>query len=261
LDLTTRVPALRMTESRHILGVRVDATTYRDAAQEILAWAESGESRYVCCGCVNHIIEARDSLDFQKVMAEADLVTTDGMPLVWFLRLLGLRHATRVYGPNLMQAVLQGAAAAGVPIGLFGGSEPVLRQLVHRITARFPGIRIAYAESPPFRPMTDEENQRTVAAIREAGVRILFIGLSTPKQDRWMHAHRGRIPAVMLGVGAAFDFLAGAKPQAPPWIQHSGFEWLFRLATEPRRLGRRYLRQNPRFAVLALMQILRKRFS
>lgn len=249
-----------MMDSRQILGVRVDATTYRDAASRILDWASRRESRYVCCASVNNIMEAHDSSDFRKVMTDADLVTSDGMPLVWLLRILGVRGATRVYGPDLMPIVLRAAADAGVPVGLFGGSEAVLEKLRLRIRARFPAIRIAYSESPPFRPMTADEDQRTVQSIHDAGVRILFVGLSTPKQDRWMNAHRGRIPAVMLGVGAAFDFLAGSKPQAPLWMQRSGLEWLFRLATEPRRLGIRYLRHNPRFAVLALTQLLRERF-
>jgi N-acetylglucosaminyldiphosphoundecaprenol N-acetyl-beta-D-mannosaminyltransferase len=126
--------------------------------------------------------------------------------------------------------------------------------------ARFPDLRITYAYAPPFRSLTPEEDDEVVRAIRKAGVRILFVGLGSPKQDRWMHAHHGRIAAVMLGVGAAFDFLAGTKPQAPRWMQARGLEWLFRLCTEPRRLWRRYVSQNPRFAFLALTQLIRTRF-
>jgi N-acetylglucosaminyldiphosphoundecaprenol N-acetyl-beta-D-mannosaminyltransferase len=209
---------------------------------------------------VNNIMAARDSSDFRKVMASADLVTSDGMPLVWLLRGLGIAGAERVYGPDLMPSVLEAAAKSGVPVGLYGGSVDVLDRLVRRLTARFPALNIAYAESPPFRVPTTEEDERTTQAIADAGVRILFIGLSTPKQERWMYSHRGRVDAVMLGVGAAFDFLAGTKPQAPRWMQSRGLEWLFRLATEPRRLWRRYLGQNPRFAVLALAQVFRERF-
>jgi N-acetylglucosaminyldiphosphoundecaprenol N-acetyl-beta-D-mannosaminyltransferase len=248
-----------MTESRHILGVRVDATTYRDATRQILDWARSARSSYVCCACVNSIMEAHDSPEFRDVMNGADLVTSDGMPLVWTLRWLGVRDATRVYGPDLTPAVLAAAAEAGVAVGFYGGSAAVLEELVRRVTARFTGLKVVFAESPPFRPATPEEDERTVQAIADSGARIVFIGLNTPKQDRWMHAHRGRVPAVMLGVGAAFDFLAGSKPQAPRWMQRSGLEWTFRLATEPRRLWRRYLRHNPRFAVLAFAQLLRTR--
>jgi N-acetylglucosaminyldiphosphoundecaprenol N-acetyl-beta-D-mannosaminyltransferase len=246
-------------ESRLILGVRVDATSYRRATDQILDWAAQSLSRLVCCASVNNIMAARDSPEFNEVMASADLVTSDGMPLVWLLRGLGIPDAERVYGPDLMPAVLEAAAKSGVPVGLYGGSAEVLARLVERLAARFPALNIAYQESPPFRVPSSQEDERTTRAIADAGVRILFVGLSTPKQERWMYSHRGRVDAVMLGVGAAFDFLAGAKPQAPRWMQRNGLEWLFRLATEPRRLWKRYLGQNPRFAVLALAQVFRER--
>lgn len=245
------------TEFREILGVRVDSTTYAAATAQILDWAHTTQSRYVCCACVNTIMEAHDSPEFREVMNRADLVTSDGMPLVWLLRLLGVRSATRVYGPDLTQHILRAAADSAIPVAFYGGSQRVLDQLVSRVAGRFPGIRIVYSESPPFRPATAGEDQRTVAAIAQSQARILFVGLSTPTQDRWMHAHREKLPCVMLGVGAAFDFLAGAKPQAPRWMQSIGLEWLFRLSTEPRRLWRRYLRHNPRFALLAFAQLLR----
>jgi N-acetylglucosaminyldiphosphoundecaprenol N-acetyl-beta-D-mannosaminyltransferase len=250
-----------MIQSRHILGVRVDATTYQDASRWIITQAGQRQSRYVCCACVSSIMAAHDSQACRDVMNQADLVTSDGMPLVWLLRHLGVGDATRVYGPDLTLSVLEAAAEAGIAVGFYGCSQAVLPELLRRVRARFPKINVAYADSPPFRPITPEEDQRTIRTICEAGVRILFVGLGAPKQDGWMHAHRGHIPAVMLGVGAAFDFLAGAKPQAPHWMQRSGLEWLFRLATEPKRLWRRYLSQNPRFAVLALTQILRERFT
>jgi N-acetylglucosaminyldiphosphoundecaprenol N-acetyl-beta-D-mannosaminyltransferase len=206
---------------------------------------------------VNNIMEARDSLDYGVVMEGAALVTSDGMPLVWLLQRLGIPHATRVYGPDLMPAVLEAAAGEGIPVGFYGATEEILANLCEAVQRRFTKLQVTYAEAPPFRPPTFEEDERTTSAICGAGVRILFVGLGSPKQDRWMHAHRGRINAVMLGVGAAFDFLAGAKQQAPRWMQRSGLEWAFRLATEPRRLWRRYLKQNPRFAVLALAQLMR----
>jgi N-acetylglucosaminyldiphosphoundecaprenol N-acetyl-beta-D-mannosaminyltransferase len=246
---------------RYILGVRVDATTYLDATRQVLDWARRARSRYVCCASVNNIMEAHDSAEFREVMNAADLVTSDGMPLVWVLRLLGIRNAARVYGPDLTRHVLRAAEAAGVPVAFYGGSETVLASLIRRVQADHPALHIVYAESPPFRSSTEEEDARTIDALASSGARVIFIGLSTPKQDRWMHAHRGKIPAVMLGVGAAFDFLAGSKPQAPKWMQSGGLEWLFRLATEPGRLWRRYLRHNPRFALLAVGQLLRARHT
>jgi N-acetylglucosaminyldiphosphoundecaprenol N-acetyl-beta-D-mannosaminyltransferase len=244
----------RSTPHRSILGVRIDATSYAEATERILAWAGRGESRYVCLGAVNNIMEARRSAEYREVMDRADLVTSDGMPLVWMLRLLGSRSASRVYGPELMPLVLDAAADAGIPVGFYGGTADVLA----RLKKRFPRVRVAFAESPPFRELTAEEDRRTVEAIRNSGARIVFVGLGSPKQDRWMHAHKDRVQAVMLGVGAAFDFLAGAKLQAPRWMRASGLEWTFRLATEPRRLWRRYLTQNPKFVVIALAQLIRR---
>ena len=247
-------------ESRRILGTRVDATSYDAATRHILDWASAGRSCYVCLAAVNNIMEARRSPAYKTVMDQAELVTSDGMPLVWALRSLGVSEASRVYGPDLTPKVLEAASAAGVPVGFYGGSETVLPRLLAAVRNRFPALHVAFAEAPPFRPLTPGEDERTIAAIQKSGARILFVGLGSPKQDRWMYAHTARIPAVLLGVGAAFDFLAGAKPQAPRWMQNSGLEWAFRLATEPRRLGRRYLSQNPRFLILATAQILRAQF-
>ena len=242
--------------SQRILGMRVDRTSYQDAAERVLEWARDRQSRYVCVATVNNVMEAYDSGDFRRIMNQADLVTPDGMPLVWGLRLLGAREATRVYGPLLTPAVLSAAAREGVPVAFYGGSAEALRKLVAVVQHRYPALPVSYALAPPFRPLSEAEDKRIVGEIRDSGARILFVGLSTPKQERWMAAHRGSIPAVMLGVGAAFDFLAGVKPQAPAWMQNSGLEWLFRLATEPRRLFWRYMKHNPRFAALFAWQLL-----
>jgi len=244
--------------SKHILGMRVDRTSYRDAVERVLAWGRNGHSRYICVATVNNVMEAYDSAEFQAIMNQADLVTPDGMPLVWGLRMLGARGATRVYGPDLTPAVLEAAERERLPVGFYGGSPSALEKLRAAVRTRYPGLTIAYALSPPFRPLLPTEDDGIVRQILDAGVRILFIGLSTPKQERWMAAHRGRIPAVMLGVGAAFDFLSGSKRQAPAWMQSHGLEWLFRLGSEPRRLGRRYLKQNPRFAALFAAQLLHR---
>jgi len=247
--------------SRHILGMRVDRTSYRDAAERVLGWARAGESRYVCVASVCSVMEAYDSSDFLRIMNEADLVTPDGMPLVWGLRMLGARDATRVYGPDLTLALLSAATRERVPVGFYGGSPNVLKALVAVVKRRFPALEAPYAVAPPFRPLSEAEDEQVVAEIGASGARIVFIGLGAPKQERWMAAHRGLIPAVMLGVGAAFDFLSGVKPQAPRWMQDRGLEWTFRLATEPRRLWRRYLKQNPRFAALFAVQLLERRFT
>jgi N-acetylglucosaminyldiphosphoundecaprenol N-acetyl-beta-D-mannosaminyltransferase len=250
----TMTPAL--IESRSILGMRADATSYEAASSQVLAWARAGESRYVAVATVNNVMEAYDSLPFRRVMNSADLITPDGMPLVWSLRALGVPSATRVYGPDLTPRVLAAAEREGVPVGFYGATDAVLERLRRVVRFRYPHLEIAYLWAPPFRPLSEEEDRVVTARIDASGARILFVGLSTPKQELWMASHRGRVRAVMLGVGAAFDFLAGAKRQAPRWMMGAGLEWLFRLASEPRRLGRRYLKHNPRFVFLFLAQLL-----
>ncbi len=239
-----------------ILGMKVDPTSYQDASRVIVDWSRNGDSRYVCIATVNNVMESYDSTAFRRLMNEADMVTPDGMPLVWGLKLLGHRNATRVYGPDLTPILLRDAAASQVRVGFYGGSPAALERLQQVVRERFPELDIAYAFSPPFRPLTPEEDQQVVEAINRSGARMLFIGLNTPKQDYWMAAHRGRVQCVMLGVGAAFDFLAGSKRQAPRWMMRIGMEWFFRLVTEPRRLWKRYLKHNPRFVVLFAFQLL-----
>lgn len=248
------LPAL---ESRVILGMRTDATSYSDAAARVLAWAATPESSYVCVANVNNTMEAYDSAGYRAVMNGADLVTPDGMPLVWALRLFGVSDATRVYGPTLTLHVLERAAAAGVAVGFYGATPEVLTDMLDACRRRFAGLRVAYAHAPPFRQLTTEEDAAVVGEINASGARILFVGLGCPKQERWMASHKGSVKAAMLGVGAAFDFLAGSKPQAPAWMQRAGLEWLFRLANEPRRLWRRYAYHNPRFLALLAGQYVR----
>ncbi len=242
--------------SRHILGMRVDALNYDEASDRILRWASAGESRYVSVATVNNVMEAHDDPEFMRIMNDADMVTSDGMPLVWGLRRLGCPAAERVYGPDLTPVLCAEAAQRGIPIGLYGGAPNALDDLSAVLERRFPELNIAYKVSPPFRVLTEEEDREIINDIRASKARILFIGLSTPKQERFMIAHRDKVDAVMVGVGAAFDFLAGRKRQAPLAMQKSGTEWLFRLVTEPRRLWRRYLYRNPRFMALFGAQLL-----
>lgn len=244
-------------ESRLVLGVRVDATSYHAASRRVIEWARSGESRYVCACNVHMVMEAHDDPEFREVVNGADLVTPDGMPLVWALRLLGVAAPRRVYGPALMLGLCAAAEQEGVPVGLYGGTGAVLERVQGRLRARFPRLRIVYAYSPPFSAAGSDARRHTLA-IRGSGTRILFVALGCPKQERWMAQYRGQIPAVMVGVGAAFDFLGGSKPQAPALVQRAGMEWAFRLATEPRRLWRRYARHNPRFVAYLTQQVVRR---
>jgi N-acetylglucosaminyldiphosphoundecaprenol N-acetyl-beta-D-mannosaminyltransferase len=246
-------------EARRVVGMRVDGTSYEHATTEIIGWASRGESRYVCIATVNNVIEAHDNPAYQRVMEDADLVTPDGMPLVWGLSLLGVRGATRVYGPDLTPILCEHAAAAGIPVGFYGSTPEVLADLTTNLARRCPDLQVVYTYSPPFRPQTPEENTADRERIERSGARLLFVGLGTPKQELWMAAN-GDVRTVMVGVGAAFDFIAGHKRQAPNLLQGLGLEWLFRLVNEPRRLWRRYLYRNPRFVVLFAAQLLRQWF-
>jgi N-acetylglucosaminyldiphosphoundecaprenol N-acetyl-beta-D-mannosaminyltransferase len=243
-------------ESVHILGMRVDRTSYAHASELICNWAKVGTSRYVCIASVNNVMESFDSADFRKVMNGSDLVTPDGMPIVWGSMLLGWKDATRVYGPDLTPHILGDAERRQIPVGFYGGSPSTIKRLRQVVSERFPALEVAYTYSPPFRPLSPEEDETVVQAINASETRILFVGLNTPKQEYWMAAHRNRVASVMVGVGAAFDFLAGSKPQAPRWMRRIGMEWFFRLITEPKRLWKRYFKHNPRFIAFFGMQLL-----
>jgi N-acetylglucosaminyldiphosphoundecaprenol N-acetyl-beta-D-mannosaminyltransferase len=234
-------------ESRYVLDMRVDATTYNDISRQILDWAHAGQGRAVFCATVHMVMEAFDHPVFRRQVNSADVVTTDGMPLVWALRRLGVAGARRVYGPDLTCLLLAAASREQLRVGFLGGTHRALGQLLANVTGRHPQLEIVFAESPPFRRLSPEEDAAMVDRIQAAGVQLLFVGLGCPKQETWIAEHRDRLSCVALAVGAAFDFLAGTKPQAPPWMQARGLEWLFRLASEPRRLWRRYLTTNPRF--------------
>jgi N-acetylglucosaminyldiphosphoundecaprenol N-acetyl-beta-D-mannosaminyltransferase len=242
--------------SRYVLGMRVDATSYEDASQHVVQWAREGRSAYVCVATVHMTMEAFDSSAFQRVVNGADLVTPDGRPLVWALRSLGVKDATQVRGTDLTTHVVERAARERVPIGLYGGTPELLQLFARTLKSRYPGTRVVCQIAPPFRPLTPEEDKRVTQEIVSSGARIVFVGIGCPKQERWMVLHKERIPAVMLGVGAAFDFHTGRVRQAPHWMQVAGLEWVFRLLMDPKRLWKRYAKHNPRFVALFLLELL-----
>ncbi|HLW60008.1 MAG TPA: WecB/TagA/CpsF family glycosyltransferase [bacterium] len=220
-------------------------------------WIARREAHYVCVTNIHGVIESQRDRDLRRIHNAAGLVTPDGMPLVWLSRLRGRRHVERVYGPDLMLALCERSAEMGYRHFFYGGARHVPDRLAANLQRRFPGLRVAGTYAPPFRPLTDAEDEGIVELINRAGPDIVWVGLSTPKQERWMATHVGRVDApVLIGVGAAFDFHAGVKAQAPRWMQRSGSEWLFRLATEPRRLWRRYATTIPSFLWLCLLQTL-----
>jgi N-acetylglucosaminyldiphosphoundecaprenol N-acetyl-beta-D-mannosaminyltransferase len=244
-----RTPAQRggPLASRRVLGMRVDATSYAETADAVIERAEAGAGGMVCIATAHMAIECLDDPALRRAVNSADRVTPDGMSLVWALRRLGVDAATRVYGPSLLPILCARAEARALPVGCYGGTPEVLEALGAELRRRFPRLRVPFAWSPPFRALEPAEDAALVDAIEASGVRILFVGLGCPKQERWMAEHRERLRCVLVGVGAAFDFVSGAKPQAPEWMQGAGLEWLFRLGAEPRRLWRRYLVGNARF--------------
>ncbi len=243
---------------QEVLGVGISITTYQDVAARCASWIEAKNdepAHYVCVTSVHGVMEARRDLDFRSILNSADIATPDGMPLVWALRSFGIANQQRVYGPELMLGLCEQAARLRHRVFLYGGHAETLDTLQAKLLDRFPALRIAGAYSPPFRDLTEEEHDEVLNRIRGAAPDLLFVGISTPKQERWMSAHQSALPGVvMVGVGAAFDFHAGRVPQAPAWVQRHGLEWFYRLTREPRRLWRRYLLVTPWFLPYWAMQ-------
>jgi N-acetylglucosaminyldiphosphoundecaprenol N-acetyl-beta-D-mannosaminyltransferase len=242
--------------SRYVVGTRVDATSYEEATQHILDWAKAQESHYICAANVHMLMEAYDNSGFAQVVNHAAIVTPDGMPLVWALGALGVKQVSRVYGPTLTLHVCEGAAQEGIPIGLYGGTEESLAAFTAFLNQKFPTLQIVCQIAPPFHALSPAEDHHYTTQIQQSGAQILLVGIGCPKQELWMSQHQGRISAVMLGVGAAFDFHSGRVRQAPVWFQRIGMEWMFRLIMEPRRLWKRYFKHNPRFLLFFAWQWL-----
>jgi N-acetylglucosaminyldiphosphoundecaprenol N-acetyl-beta-D-mannosaminyltransferase len=244
-----------------ILGIPLAVSDY----EEVIGWMEAmiaaGERGYVTAAAVNLVMSAQEDEQTRAAVLRATLAVPDGMPLVWALHALGHARATRVYGPDLMAAFCAWAARTGTPMYLYGGRTPQALELLEaRLRERFAGVRLVGGFSPPFRDLTEREQERVVAEIDASGAAVVWVGTGQPKQERWMAQMRPRLSAPLLvGVGAAFDFHAGLVRQAPAWMQRNGLEWLYRLSREPRRLWPRYARYNPRFVMGFAAQYMRER--
>lgn len=241
-------------------GIAIHMARFAAALDHVEGMIRSGEPGYVCHVSAHGIVNAQDDPDLAKALAGATLAATDGMPLVWLGRWRGLA-AERVYGPDFMRALLGRTAAwrdRECRHFFYGASEEVLEGLIKHVGEAYPGARVAGAISPPFRPMSPEEELADLRVMEEAGTDVIWVGLGLPRQELWMARNRPRtrVP-LMIGVGAAFDFLAGTKPQAPRLLGANGFEWLFRMVTEPRRLAPRYLEIVPRFLILGARDLIR----
>lgn len=244
----------------NVLGVPVAVCSVEAVAQQVVDWAGSLPSdfgvRYVCATSVHGVIEAQRDPGFMGILSRASIVTPDGMPLAWMGRLQGFMGMRRVYGPDVMLEVCRLAAGRGLRHYFYGGAPGVADALARRMCEQFPGLTVAGTYCPPFRELSDHEISRVAESINSASTDILWVGLSTPKQERWIARIQKLLSVkVALTVGAAFDFHTGRVPQAPPWMQSRGLEWLYRVLREPRRLWRRYAYNNPRFLWLSLLQL------
>ena len=244
-------------ERAQVVGVPLAIADYASVVAWALATIAARSRATLSAAAVNLVMSARERPDVAAALARTTLIVPDGQPLVWALHLLGHRSATRVYGPELMARICARAAAEAIPVYLYGGrDERALRLLCARLTERHPGLAIAGSHSPPFRPLSTEEEAQVAEHINASGAQIVFVGIGQPKQELWMAAMRARLaPPLLCGVGAAFDFHAGIIRQAPPWLGAHGLEWAWRLAIEPRRLWRRYARYNPRFVIAFARQL------
>jgi len=242
-----------------VLGAPIDVLAETAAVARISRWAEARESRYVCLCNAHSVVTASQDPAFHAAITQADMATPDGTPVAWMLRRSGATHQRRVSGPDLMLAYCAHAAQTGQSIYLYGSTAATLAALQTELARRWPTLRIAGAESPPFRTLTAEEDAAAVQRINASGAGTVWVSLGCPKQELWMAAHRGQVNAVMLGVGAAFDFHAGTVQRAPDWMRQAGLEWMHRLFSEPRRLWKRYLVTNTLFVLGAARQLLSAR--
>jgi N-acetylglucosaminyldiphosphoundecaprenol N-acetyl-beta-D-mannosaminyltransferase len=243
-------------ERVNILGVGVMPMNLPRAVATLDQWRQDGRRDYVCCVSVHGLVMAQRDPLVRRALNRSGLATQDGMPLVWWSRRSGFGQAKRVCGPDLMEEVMAVSPARGYRHYFYGGDPTTVARLIANFQGRYPGLIVAGHRSPPFRALTEAEDEADVADINAARPDFVWVGLGMPKQEKWMATHVGRIQATaLLGVGAAFDFHAGAKPRAPRWMQRNGIEWLFRLASEPRRLGRRYCIDNAVFLAHGLQQV------
>lgn len=239
-----------------VLGVPIDVIDWNVMHDLIMRWALVRESHYVAICNVHVTVTAGRNPEFLRAIEESDIATPDGAPVAWLMRKLGHCSQRRIPGPDVMWELLKRCESASLPVYIYGSTDVTLDKLKERCSVVFPKLKL-FVESPPFRPLNQEEDEAAVQRIVASGAGVLFVGLGCPKQELWMHSHSGRIPAVMLGVGAALDFHAGTVTRAPLWMQNHGLEWLHRLLSEPRRLWRRYLVTNTLFVIGAVRQLLK----
>ena len=250
------MPVIEKQNRVRVVSLFPDVVTHDTAIAKVAELVKAGAGGYVCFSTVHMTMEAYDDAEFAETVNNADLIVTDGMPIVWMQKLQGERNASRVRANDMMTMLCAYAGKNDLSVGFYGGKQEVIDKICERARKDFPDLQIAYAFSPPFRGLTEKEDAEVTEEIMRAAPDILFMGLGCPKQENWMADHKGKLKTVMLGVGASFDFYAGNVKESPEWIGKLGLEWLFRFSQEPKRLWKRYLILNPRFMWLAAMQLL-----
>lgn len=241
-----------------IFGIKISRADYKDSVNKIISLFSSGKGGLVCVANVSTAMESRRCSGFKNIINSADLVVPDGVPLVWGMRVLGGKKATRVAGTELTLLLCKYAAENNIAVGFYGSTEKVLAPLKNNLKQIFPGLRVDYMFSPPYGTTIHAEAKSTIQEINDSKVKILFVGLGCPKQERWMEIHKKEVIPVMIGVGAAFDFIAKSKKRAPFWMQNCGLEWFYRFLQEPTRLWKRYLIGNLIFAGLVVQEIFQR---
>ncbi len=239
-----------------VIGYPVAALPFQEQISLMMQWAREKTSKVVCIANVHMLVEAYQNEQFSDVLSQADLITPDGMPLVWMLKLQGVREQDRVAGLDVLLSLCERASATGEKVFFLGSQSSILEKMRLRLEREFPDLKIAGMEPLPFRPLTVEEDEAIIEKLNQSGAGLLFLSLGCPKQEKWMAAHKDRVNMVMLGLGAVFPLYAGLHRRAPRLIRLSGFEWLFRLIQEPKRLASRYGSTIPVFLWLALRQLL-----
>lgn len=245
---------------QNVVGFPVTALSFDRQIDLMLKWANKRSSRSVCVANVHMLMEAYSNSEFASVLLGADLVTPDGMPLVWLMNLLGCRQ-DRVAGMDILLSLCEKLSSRNTSIFFLGSKPEILENMRQRLNREFPDLKIAGMESLPFRPLSPKEDEAIVQKINQSGAGIVLVSLGCPKQEMWINQHRGRVKAVMVGLGAVFPLYAGVHKRAPFWLRHAGFEWLYRLVQEPRRLWKRYLTTIPPFIYLAFKQLLEVRLG
>lgn len=247
--------------TREVLDFPITALRLDEQIETILEWASGRESKTVCVANVHMLMEAHWNPEFAKVLKDADMVTPDGMPLVWMMKKLGATYQDRVAGLDILASVCKSAPKQNISVYFVGSQSQILSGMRSKLEKEYPDLKIAEMEPLPFRPLTESEDEALIKKINQSGAGIVFVSLGCPKQEKWMTEHKDKIQAVMIGLGGAFPVYAGLHKRAPRIIRESGFEWLYRWVQEPRRLGGRYTKTIPPFMWLAMKQLISTNYS